>query len=102
MAKLETFIISRQELRRVLIAFGMSEKSIESILSSMEKAHRHINAIAFASLLEKAGFDRGHTINLFRRLGIDDISIRSILDQADEQKILAETGRLFNVEIDFG
>ncbi|MFI5412933.1 MAG: hypothetical protein ACHQX1_03505, partial [Candidatus Micrarchaeales archaeon] len=56
--KLETFIISRQELRRLLIAFGVSERNIESLLSGMEKAHRHVNVITFAGLLEKTGIDR--------------------------------------------
>lgn len=98
---LETFTISRQELRRILIAFGVSEKNIEGMFSSMEKLHRHINVIVFAGLLEKSGLERDKEINVLRRLGIDDLTIRKILNLADEQKVLAETGRLFNVSVEW-
>jgi SOS response regulatory protein OraA/RecX len=99
--KLETFVISRSELRRLLIAFGVSEKNIESLLTGMEKAHRHVNVITFAGLLEKTGLDHEKISNALRRLGIDDLAIRTILNAMDEQKIVAETGRLFNAVVDF-
>ena len=101
MAKLETYIISRQELRRILIAFGMGDKSIESLLGTLEKAHRHANVVAFSSMLEKAGLPRDKIVNVLRRLGIDDITIQDVLDTADGQRILAESGRLFDVSVDF-
>ncbi len=101
MPKLETFVISRQELRRILTAFGVNEKKIEMLFSGLERAHRHVNVIAFSGLLEKAGLDRESISNVLRRLGIDDLTIRSILTTVDEQKIMAETGRLFNAIIDF-
>lgn len=101
MAALETYVVSRQELRRILIAFGMSEKSLEPMLNAVEKAHKHINVITFASMLERAGLDRDKISNVFRRFGMDDLTIRKALDTSDEQKILAETGRIFNVSVDF-
>lgn len=99
--KLDTYVISRQELRRLLIAFGVSEKNIGGLLSNMEKAHRHVNVITFAGLLEKAGLERDKISNVLRRLGVDDLAIRTILSSIDEQKIIAETGRLFNATVDF-
>jgi SOS response regulatory protein OraA/RecX len=102
MPKTETFVISRQELRRILIAFGVGERNIETMLTGMEKAHRHVNVITFAGLLEKTGLDRARINNVLRRLGIDDLSIRNILNNIDEQKIIAETGRLFNATVEFG
>lgn len=99
--RLETFIITRQELRRLLITFGMSEKNISALFTGMEKAHRHVNVITFAGLLEKSGVDREKLGNILRRLGIDDLTIRNVLNAMDEQKIMAETGRLFNATIDF-
>jgi SOS response regulatory protein OraA/RecX len=93
--------MSRQELRRVLVAFGMNEKNIANLLTSMEKAHRHVNVIAFAGMLEKASLDREKISNVLRRLGIDDLTIRNILNTMDEQKIKAETGRLFTVNVEF-
>ncbi len=67
---------------------------------NMEKAHRHVNVITFAGLLEKADLDRDKISNVLRRLGVDDLTIRNILS-IDEQKIIAETGRLFNATVDF-
>lgn len=101
MPRLETFVISRQELKRILLAFNMNEKNIESLLTNMEKAHRHVNVITFTGLLEKANLDREKISNVLRRLGIDDLTIRNILNVMDEQKIVAETGRLFNANIEF-
>ncbi len=101
MPQLETVVVNRQELRKVLITFGVSEKALQSILSSIEKAHRHVNVIVFSSLLEKAGLDVDKRTNVFRRLGLDDITIRNIINVADEQKLLAETGRVFSATIDF-
>ena len=98
--KMETFVISRQDLRRLLLAFGVGEKNLEMLLSSMEKTHRHITAVAFASLLEKAGLERDRVANVLRRMGLDDITVREVLDTADEQRILSETGRLFEATIE--
>jgi len=101
MVKSETFTIARPELRRILIAFGVGEKDIEAIFSALEKAHRHINVIGFVALLEKAGLDKEKQANVFRRFGMDDLTIQNVINVADEQKIIAETGRLFEVSVDF-
>ena len=101
MVKSETFTIARRELKRILTAFGVGERDIGNIFQSMEKAHRHINVVTFTALLEKAGLDKEKQANVFRRLGMDDLTIQSVINIADEQKIIAETGRLFDVSIEF-
>jgi hypothetical protein len=101
MVKSETFTITRPEFRRVLTAFGVGEKDIDGILQSLEKSHRHMNVLSFVVLLEKSGLDREKQANVFRRLGMDDLTIQSVINSADEQKIIAETGRLFDVSIEF-
>ena len=101
MVKSGTFAITRPELRRVLTAFGVGEKDIENIFQSLEKAHRHMNVIAFVALLEKSGLDKEQQANVFRRLGMDDLTIQSAINTADEQRIIAETGRLFDVNVEF-
>lgn len=101
MAKSSTFTINRAELRRVLVAFGMSDKNIASIFSTMDKAHKHINVIAFASMLEKTGLDRDRMANVFRRLGMDDITISNVFSMVDEEKISAETGRVYSATLVF-
>jgi hypothetical protein len=99
--KSSTYTITRGELRHVLVAFGMNEKSIQSIFATMDKSHKHINIITFSSLLEKAGMSRSLIGDVFRRIGMDDITIANIFNMADEQKINAEIGRLYNAEIEF-
>ena len=100
MPKSNTFIITRNELRRVLVAFGVSDKNAQSVFATIDKSHRHINVITLAALLEKMGMGRSIMSNVFRRIGMDDITINSVFNMVDEQKISAETGRLYNAEIE--
>ncbi|OJI06837.1 hypothetical protein Micr_00867 [Candidatus Micrarchaeum sp.] len=100
MAK-DTFTISRQELRRILTIYKVDESSMAKLFSDMEKAHRHINAIAFAGMLEKINLKRDAIVNVLRRLGMDDVTINSTIDSMDEQKLLAESGRIFEATINF-
>ncbi|MCL4411591.1 hypothetical protein M1329_01490 [Candidatus Marsarchaeota archaeon] len=102
MAAKDTFSISRLELRRVLTAYKVSESAIQKLFADMEKAHRHINVVAFAAMLEKAGINRVDMANIFRRIGMDDIMISDAMNMADEQKVLAESGRIYEATIDFG
>ncbi len=96
----ETFTISRIELRRVLVLFGVTEKDIASILSSMEKSHRHVNVITFAAVLEKAGLSKEKVENIFRRIGMNDITIHDTMNMIDEQRISAETGRVYAIDLE--
>lgn len=95
-----TFIISRIELRQVLIVLGVREKDVAVLLSSLDKTHRHTNIIVFANLLEKLGIDRDKMANVFRRMGMDDVTISNAFRMVDENKISAETGRLHEASLD--
>ena len=98
----DTFTLGRQELRRILIAFGVSEKNIASIVSSMEKSHRHINLLSFVSMLEKAGLGRDVVANVLRRVGLSDLAINQALNEIDEQRVSSEIGHVYEAVIDFG
>ncbi|MDE1856608.1 MAG: hypothetical protein KGH98_00825 [Candidatus Micrarchaeota archaeon] len=100
LSNLGTYTISRIELRRLLTAFGVSEKSISAVLGNMEKVHRHMNVISFAAMLEKGGLRRDKLSNVFRRLGMDDVTIASVINMLDEQRIVAETGRLYKATVE--
>ncbi len=100
MAGSSTFTISRIELRRVLAAYGMTERKMDEMLSSMEKSHRHVNIVQFIGLMERAGLNRDRIINVFRRMNMDDILIEEVLDMADKSRISAETGRLYEATVD--
>ena len=97
----DSFVISRTELRQVLTALGIKERDINNLTTALDKAHRHTNIIIFANLLEKLGIDRDKMGNVFRRMGMDDVTISSVFRMVDESKISAETGRLYDASIDF-
>lgn len=99
MADKGSFAINRLTMRRMFLGMGISERNISTIISTMEKSHRHINAITLASMLEKMGADRDRIRNVFRRLGMSDVNIHRIMEQIDEQRIINEVGRVFNVEL---
>jgi len=96
----ETYTISRDELRRVLVAFKVSEKAIARLTADMEKAHRHMNIISFASILEKLDVSRQTMSQIFRRLGMDEITINKAFNMVDEEKMIAESGRLYEATLD--
>ncbi|MGC8651641.1 MAG: hypothetical protein ACP5UH_00085 [Candidatus Micrarchaeia archaeon] len=101
MASQNTFIVQRVALRRILTAMHVDDKSIEALLAAMEKSHRHFNAMAFVSQLEKIGLERDQVANVLRRIGLDDIAIANVFEMVDVQKISAETGRVYNIVLDF-
>ncbi len=101
MASQNTFTVQRTVLRRILTAMHVDNKGIEALLSTMEKSHRHFNLAAFVSQLEKMGLERDQIANVLRRIGMDDITIASVFEMVDMQKISAEAGRVYNVTLDF-
>ncbi len=102
MAEGKVYTITRVALKSILVASAVNERNITSIIAQMEKTHRHVNVISFASMLEKAGLDRKTVGNVFRRMGMDDITIHSAIDLIDEYKISTETGRLYEIKLDVG
>ncbi|MGC8669654.1 MAG: hypothetical protein ACP5TL_00685 [Candidatus Micrarchaeia archaeon] len=101
MANQSTYIVQRTTIRRILIAMHVDEKSIGVLLSEMEKNHRHINAITLVSQLEKIGIEREQISNILRRIGFDDLTIAEVFEMTDVQKISAEIGRVYSIEVDF-
>ena len=101
MAVNNSFTIGRNELRKALVSLRMEEKSILLLFNILNKAHRHINAIAFVTTLERMGLDRDKTARLLRRIGMDDVVIANMFRMVDESKIDAEIGKVYNASIDF-
>jgi hypothetical protein len=96
----ETFIISRIDIKKILTKLGISDKSIEELLSSMNKMHRHVNVVSFASMLQKLGLKQQDITNVLRRMGIEDIAITSVLNILDEEKIRGTLGRVVDLDIE--
>ncbi len=94
-----TFTIGRIMLKRTLIALGMSEKSVDELLAELNKTHRHANAVAFAGSLQRLGLKQEDIVNVLRRIGIDDITISSIFNVVDEERIKSAYGRVVEIYI---
>ncbi len=101
MSEQNSYTISKTDLRKLLINYKISEDTIARFFGELEKSHRHINALAFVSMLEKSGVDQDNIVNILRRLGMNDVRINNILNDEDEQKLAAEPGRIFNASIEF-
>ena len=101
MANVSSFALGRMEIRHILISFNVSEKNIENLLSNLEKAHRHINVVTFIAMLDRVGLDRDKVTEVLRRFGIDDVTISRAMEAVDGSRIMSETGRIYNVTIEF-
>jgi 5-bromo-4-chloroindolyl phosphate hydrolysis protein len=96
----DTFTISRTTLRRILTNAGLTESNISSIMSQIEKAHRHMNIISFGITIEKFGINKESIIKVFRSIGVDDITIHDIINMMDEERINAEAGKTYEISLD--
>ena len=95
-----TFTISKIELKRILSSFKVSDKNTDSILAQLDRMHRHVNVIMFTGMLQNAGLKHNDVINLFRRAGIDDVTISNIFDVLEEEKIKNTFGKLVELKVE--
>ena len=95
-----TFTVSRIELKRTLTTLGVSEKKIDELIADLNKAHRHANAVSFAGMLEKAGLKADDAANVLRRIGVDDITINSIFNVLEEDRIKSAYGKVVDLIIE--
>ncbi len=94
-----TFTVSRIELKKILTVMGVSEMNIDSIISQLNKMHRHVNAVVFAGMLQKTGLKTDDVTNILRRIGIDDVSITNIFDAIDEERIKSAYGKMAELRL---
>ncbi|MEM3791316.1 MAG: hypothetical protein QXL16_01130 [Candidatus Micrarchaeaceae archaeon] len=90
----ETIIISKYELKKMLIALKVDEKRIDMLLSELQKSRRHANVVAFAGMLQKMGLKEEDVKRVLRRIGLDDVKIRAVIETLDEEKIKAAFSRV--------
>ncbi len=94
-----TLAINRIELKKDLAMLGVSSRNIEAMEAALNKRHRHVNAVAFAGMLQKAGLRNGDIKTIFRKIGIDDIAITNTLNLLDEDKIADTFGKVVELSI---
>ncbi len=95
-----SYSISKREIKRALIAYGVKEPDIEAFVADAERKHMHMNVIAFVLLLEKVSLSRNKIVQIMRRIGIDDIKISKVLDMVDEEKMLAQAGHIYKARVE--
>lgn len=95
-----TFTISKLEFKKLLSGFKISDKNVDQIVAQIDKSYKHINAIALADQLQKLGMKQNDVANIFRRLGIDDITISNIFDIIEEERIKSTFGRLVEISVE--
>ncbi len=93
-------MVSRIKLRKMLSTFRMNDKSIDDLSNSLEKMHRHCNAILFVSMLERKGLKHEDIANVLRRIGIDDVTITNVFNMIDEQRIRDTYGKIVELVIE--
>ena len=95
-----TFVVNRLDLKRMLTMLKVSNKSIDELEANLNRLHRHVNAVAFAGMLQKLGLKQGDITNIFRRLGIDDVNITNVFNSLDEEKINETFGKIVELNIE--
>ncbi|MDE1762399.1 MAG: hypothetical protein KGH59_04445 [Candidatus Micrarchaeota archaeon] len=96
----ETFVVNRIDLRRMLTMLKVSDKNIDQLEANLNRLHRHVNAVAFAGMLQKLGLKQGDITNIFRRMGVDDVSITNIFNALDEQRINETLGKIVVLSVE--
>ncbi|MGI0141158.1 MAG: hypothetical protein ACREBF_00700 [Candidatus Micrarchaeales archaeon] len=95
-----TFVVNRLDLKKMLSMLKVNEKSIDELEANLNRMHRHVNAVAFAGMLQKVGLKQNDITNVFRRMGIDDISITEIFNALDEEKINETFGKIVVLSVE--
>ena len=95
-----TFVLNRIDLKKMLTRLKVSEKGIDQLEANLNRMHRHVNAVAFAGMLEKLGLKQEDITNIFRRMGIGDVSITEVFNALDEERISETFGKIVVLKIE--
>jgi hypothetical protein len=95
-----SFTVNRIEMKRMLTVLGVSERSIDEMLSQLNKMHRHVNVVSFAGMLQKVGLKGEEVSNVLRRIGVDDVTLSNVLNTLDEERIRSTYGRIVEISLE--
>jgi hypothetical protein len=76
----------KEDFRRKLRQFGLSDERIEDLTKSFEKANRRMDVVSFVIELERSGIIRRNISDFLKDGGIDDITIINIFGKVDLKK----------------
>ncbi len=79
-------IFLKEEYRRRMRQYGMTEEKIEETSRIFERNNKHIDVITFVIMLERSGLERRAITEFLKDVGIDDITIINIFGKVDLKK----------------
>ena len=85
MAKVVSF--EKEELRRRLRMYGLSDSHIEEISTQFDKKNRHLDVVNFVILLEKYGLPRSNITSFLKDMRIEDSTLINIFSKADFKRL---------------
>ncbi len=94
-----SFVIGKNNLKKMITSLGINEGSTEAMLSKLDKMHRHVDAVAFVGMLEKLGVKEVDITNILRRIGVDDASINGVFNTLDKEKIQETYGKVSRLKL---
>jgi len=84
MARSVSFL--KEDFRRKLRQFGLSDDKIEETSKLFEKKNRHVDVVSFVILLERYGIVRRNIGDFLKDAGLDDITIINVFGKVDMRK----------------
>ncbi len=94
-----SFVVSKIDLKKMITSLGISDGSVEVMLSRLDKEHKHVDAVAFVGMLEKLGINPQDITNILRRIGFGDTSITRVFNTLDEEKIKETYGKVSKLNL---
>jgi hypothetical protein len=76
----------KEDFRRKLRQFGLSDDKLEQLSKSFEKGNRRMDVVSFVIVLERDGVARRNIGDFLKDSGIDDITIINIFGKVDLKK----------------
>ena len=76
----------KEELRRKLRQYGLTDDKIEESSKLFEKKNRHLDVVSFVIMMERYGIARRNIGDFLKDAGLDDITIINIFGKVDMKK----------------
>jgi hypothetical protein len=90
----------KDDFRRRLRAYGLSEERIEEASRLFERNNDHVDVISFVLLLERFGVSRRDIRDFLKEAGIDDIMLINIFGKVDIKKSDFSSGGITQVVLE--
>ena len=90
----------KDEFRRKLRQYGLSDDRIEETSKLFEQRNRHVDVISFVLMLERYGIARRNIGDFLKDAGLDDITIINVFGKADMKKSGSSTKDITQVVIE--